>query len=208
MSFRFTLGLLVLAVIVIGGLTIAQSRMPSNAGPTVTPTPVLVNLQTTDITGLDIRSSSHETALIKNGANWQLVKPVKDANVDQSKVDSLVGQLAPLNASRSVGSSNQDLSPFGLKTPSLTVSLATSGKKTTTVLIGGKNVNGDSYYAMLKGGGEVDLISNSVVNGLNGILITPPRATPTPTPAPRRPASPVASAVSTPSPSGAPSASA
>lgn len=181
MNFRFTLVLLVVAILAIAGFGIAQKQLPAPV-PTATATPQILNVSSSDVTSLDVKTKGHETDLVKSGSKWQLVKPVQDQNVDQSKVDGLVGQLSTLTGTRTVAQSNVDLQPYGLKDPAVTVAVKSSGNKTDTLLIGNKTIDGNNYYAMTQGGSNVQLISNSVVNGLTGIANTPPQATPTPTP--------------------------
>ncbi|MDE3075825.1 MAG: DUF4340 domain-containing protein [Chloroflexota bacterium] len=181
MNFRYTLALLVVAVLVLGGVAIAQKQMPAPK-PAVTPTPVLFNLKSGDITGFDIKTKTRETDLVDTNSKWKLVKPSEDENVDQVKISSLASQVATLNGTRTVAGAGGDLSSFGLDQPPLTVTLTMKDGKAHTLLVGNRNVDGNYYYAMPKGGTEVSLIGSSVVNGLMAMADTPPRATPTPTP--------------------------
>lgn len=183
MNFRFTLVLLVVAILAIAGFGIAQKQLPA-AKPTPSATPALLGLKSTEVTGLNVKTKDHETDLVKSNSKWELVKPVQDPNVDQSKVDGIVGQLSTVAGSRTVVPSNGDLQPYGLKDPAVTVSIKTAANTTDTLLIGDKTINGNNYYAMKQGGANVELISNTLVNDLTGIANTPPRATPTPVPTP------------------------
>jgi len=183
MSFRYTLILLAVAIVAIAGFGLAQRAAPPASGPAATPTPELLDLSPAEVTDLDVKTSGKETELVKNGTTWQLSKPSQDPNVDQAKVSQIVGQLAPLDASRSVAKSTDDLTPYGLKSPQLTVSLTGSASKQEVLLVGDKNLNGNQYYAMRQGGSDVGLIESSVVDGLTGLANNPPRATPAPSPA-------------------------
>ncbi len=182
MSFRFTLVLLVLAVLVVGGVAVAQKKAPETA-PALTPTPVIFNLQVGDVTDLDIKTSGHETELANANSKWSLLKPDQDPNVDQAKISQLVSQVAVLSGSRSVGPAT-DLKPFGLDQPQLTAVLTLKNGQKSTLLVGNRNVDGNYYYAMPQGGTEVSLIDSGVVNSLIGMANTPPKATPTPLPTP------------------------
>ena len=183
MNFRFTLILLAVAIVAIAGFGIAQKASPSAAGPAATPTPVLMDVQVGDITDFDVKTADRETELAKNNGVWQLVKPSQDPNVDQSKVTQLAAQTGSLTGSRTVAKATDDLQPYGLRNPQLTVTLTGSANEQETLLVGGKNVNGNQYYAMRQGGTDVALIDSSVVDGLTGLASNPPRATPAP-PAP------------------------
>ncbi|MBV9120905.1 MAG: hypothetical protein JOZ39_09370, partial [Chloroflexi bacterium] len=73
MNFKFTLALLVIAVLAIGGFTVAQKQLP--ATPTATTTPTVFGEQLADVTGFDIKTKSGETDIVKDGPKWKLTKP-------------------------------------------------------------------------------------------------------------------------------------
>ncbi|HUZ77526.1 MAG TPA: DUF4340 domain-containing protein [Chloroflexota bacterium] len=181
MNIRFTLGLLVVAALVVIGVAIGQAKAPQ-AAPAVTPTPVLFNLSVSDVTNFDIRAGAQETDLASSNGKWSLVKPSPDANVDQTKISDLVGQVAALNGTRDVASTKGNLAPYGLDKPNITVTMQLKTGKPQVLLVGSRNVDGNYYYAMPQGGSRVSLISSTVVNSLSEMAATPPRATPTPTP--------------------------
>ena len=182
MNFRFTLVLLVLAVVAVAGFGLAQRQSPppaASSAPSAAPTATLLDFGAGTVTSIDIKTKDHETSLTKNGAQWQLVKPTQDANVDQTKVNQVVGQLYALKSQRSVAKPGEDITPYGLRTPQITVVLS-GGNKTETLIIGDKNVNGSEYYATRQEGSDVGLIPSTLVTTLTGLANNPPRATPTP----------------------------
>jgi len=181
-NFRFTLVLLVLAVVAVAGFGLAQRQSPppaASSAPSAAPTATLLDFGAGTVTSIDIKTKDHETSLTKNGAQWQLVKPTQDANVDQTKVNQVVGQLYALKSQRSVAKPGEDITPYGLRTPQITVVLS-GGNKTETLIIGDKNVNGSEYYATRQEGSDVGLIPSTLVTTLTGLANNPPRATPTP----------------------------
>src|SRR5581483_5665219 len=105
-----------------------------------------------------------------------------DTNVDQSKVDGVVGQLANLQGNGIVADASANLQPYGLTNPLVTASLQTGDGTTSVVLIGDATVNSNNYYAMKQGGPNVQLVPNSFVNDLVSLANNPPKATPTPVP--------------------------
>lgn len=182
MSFKFTLILLAVAVVALAAFGIAQKASPPSTGPAATPTPVLLDLQPAEVTDFDVKTSAGETELTKSNNSWQLIKPSQTSDVDQTKVSQLVSQTAALTGTRSVAKSTDDLQPYGLRSPAITVSLTGASNKQEVLLVGGKNINGNQYYAMRQGGSDVALVDSSLVDSLTGLASSPPIATPGPTP--------------------------
>src|SRR5205823_3936972 len=180
-SFRFTLILLAVAIVAIAGFGIAQKASPPSSGPQSTPTPVLLDLLPSEVTALDVKAGGRETELTKSENKWQLSKPNQTPDVDQAKVTQLVGRVATLTGGRSIAKAGEDLQPYGLGNPSVTATLTGANNKQEVLLVGGKNVNGNQYYAMRQGGTDVALIDNSVVDSLTGLTTALPLATPAPT---------------------------
>src|SRR5437867_405451 len=147
MSFRFTLILLGLAVVAIFGFGLAQRQSPPPSGPEPSRPAVLTDLVPSSVTSLTVKTGDRETSFSKSDSGWKLVKPREDADIDQGKLGQLVGQVATLTSSRSVAKPGEDIGPYGLRSPALTVTLA-GGGKTETLLVGDKNVNGNQYYAV------------------------------------------------------------
>ncbi len=173
MSFKFTLVLLALAVVAIAGFGLAQRQSPPpSGGPEATPTAVLLNFPASSLTSLDLKAGDRDTNLVKDGANWKLVKPSEDPNVDQAKVNSLLGQMTYLASTRLVAKPGEDIGPYGLRNPQLTVTLS-GGGQTQTLLVGDKNVNGNQYYAMRQEGSDVGLIPSSLVTALMDLANNP-----------------------------------
>ncbi|MHB8618910.1 MAG: DUF4340 domain-containing protein [Chloroflexota bacterium] len=193
MNFRFTLVLLVLAILVIGGVAVVQKNNPGSPTPTPsgTPQPAIFNFPSGDATVLDITSKGHETRLAMANGKWALVKPEQDPNVDQSRVSGVVGQLASLKGTRTVTKATAaNLGTYGLERPQATVVVTLKGNKTDTLLLGNKSIDGTAYYAMSRGGATVDLIDSALGDSLLGFASAPPTATPTPTPVPTTAATP------------------
>jgi hypothetical protein len=203
-NYRFTLVLLVIAIVAIAGFGIAQKQLPSaSAQATPTPAALLDVASTANVLGLDVKTQGKETDVVKDPSNsnqWKLVKPVDFPYVDQSKVDDVVGQLTSLQGTSAVAKASDDLSPYGLANPRVTVTLQENSNKTETLLIGDPTMNSNNYYAMKQGGSDVELVINTLVDSLTNLANNPPRATPTPTSTP--------TAVATPAPAQTPQPSA
>jgi hypothetical protein len=184
-SFKFTLVLLAVAIVAIAGFGLAQRQVPASSNPATSsepapqPTATLLDFGAGTVTSLDIKTADHETSLTKNGANWQLVKPSQDANVDQAKINQVVGQISNLTSQVQVAKTGEDITPYGLRNPRLTVTLS-GGGKTETLIVGDKNINGNEYFATRQEGSDVGFVTSAVVDSLTALANTPPLATPTP----------------------------
>lgn len=184
MNFRFTLVLLVVAIVAVGAFALAQRQVPPSspsAQPQASATATIIDLTATSLSSLDIKTGDKETLFEKNGTAWKLSKPANDTNIDGSKVNSVVAQVAPLSSARSVAKPGEDIGPYGLRNPQLTVTLSGGGKN-ETLLIGDKNVNGNQYFAVRQEGSDVGLIPSGVVTALQDLANNPPKAAPTPVP--------------------------
>jgi len=80
------------------------------------------------------------------GKPWTMVAPASQA-VDDTRVNSLVDQLAQLTASRALTQTN-NLAEYGLITGTLTANITLTGGVTHTLLVGETNPSGNSYYAL------------------------------------------------------------
>ncbi|MBV8084524.1 MAG: DUF4340 domain-containing protein [Chloroflexi bacterium] len=199
MSFRYTLILLLVAIVAIGGFFIAQRTVPaSSSGPPVTPTPVLVNLNPDTVTEMDVKitanGNSREADFSKQNNAWKLTNPPDNGDLDQAKVDNLATELATLHGTRTVAPAGSDISKYGLNNPRVTVTLS-AGSQKSTVLVGDSSVDGQNYYAMTQGG-DIELVSGGLVTTMGALVTNPPHVTPTPSGAPVAPAGTPAAAPS------------
>ncbi len=143
---------------------------------------VFTNLSGQDVLGLKVTTADGKSVELKReaGKSWTMVTPASQA-VDDTRVNSLVDQLAQLTANRVLTQTN-NLAEYGLITGTLTADIALTGTTTHTLLIGDTNPSGNSYYALADGKqSSVYLIYTNSVDELQRLVTQPPYP-PTPTP--------------------------
>lgn len=107
--------------------------------------------------------------LTRTGEAWKLTKP-SDQPADEQKVPELVRMLAGLRAEKIVAYRPKDLKPFGLDTPTATVTLkAPGGDK---VLLLGREEGKGERLAMVKGEPVVGVLAAPVARQLLAAAIT------------------------------------
>jgi hypothetical protein len=144
--------------------------------------PAVFNLSGQDILGLKVTTADGKSVELKReaGKPWTMVTPASQG-VDDTRVDSLVDQLAQLTASRALTQTN-NLAEYGLITGTFTADITLTGGVTHTLLVGETNPSGNSYYALADGKqSPVYLVYSSNVDELQRLVTQPPYP-PTPTP--------------------------
>ncbi len=109
-----------------------------------------------DIHAITLRRGQEEISLVKQGDQWQVVKPIT-AKADPVAVDSMLSTLAYLEKTRDVGAL-KDLQNFGLTQPGLVVEF-TGDRATHRLAIGAKTPGDLGYYALADQDPKVLIIS-------------------------------------------------
>jgi hypothetical protein len=144
--------------------------------------PAIFNLSGQDVLGLKVTTAAGQSVELKReaGKPWTMVTPASQG-VDDTRVNSLVDQLAQLTASRALTQTN-NLAEYGLITGTFTADITLTGGVTHTLLVGETNPSGNSYYALADGKqSPVYLVYSSNVDELQRLVTQPPYP-PTPTP--------------------------
>ncbi|HJZ73584.1 MAG TPA: DUF4340 domain-containing protein [Vicinamibacterales bacterium] len=99
------------------------------------------------VDGVDVSAGGKTIAIVKDGSDWKLTKPVQ-TKADFGSVEGLVGRLQSAQMKSIVGdeASPADLKKYGLDKPEATVNLAI-GSSRATLLIGGKADKDNTVYA-------------------------------------------------------------
>jgi hypothetical protein len=144
--------------------------------------PAIFNLSGQDVLGLKVTTAAGQSVELKReaGKPWTMVTPASQG-VDDTRVNSLVDQLAQLTASRALTQTN-NLAEYGLITGTFTADITLTGGVTHTLLVGETNPSGNSYYVLADGKqSPVYLVYSSNVDELQRLVTQPPYP-PTPTP--------------------------
>ena len=118
----------------------------------------------TDITTEDINAFSYQynnetLSFVKEDGTWYY-EADKSISLDQDTMETLVATVAQLTAEQEI-KDYEDLSEYGLDTPSNTITL-TTGDGTTTLLIGNKNDMLSQYYVKTDQSDSIYLAGSAV----------------------------------------------
>lgn len=118
----------------------------------------------TDITTEDINAFSYQynnetLSFVKEDDTWYY-EADKSVSLDQNTMETLVATAAQLTAEQKI-KDYEDLSEYGLETPSNTITL-TTGDGTTTLLIGNKNDMLSQYYVKTDQSDSIYLAASTV----------------------------------------------
>ncbi len=185
MKGRTTLILLAVLLGLAAYVYFGEVRRPA-ASPSGTPTPApLWSIALDQVLGLTVRSGEQETRLTRPaGGEWALEEPSAEP-ADADRVTQILGRLLALAPEQTFGESDGSAADYGLDSPSLDVTMRLADGTVKVLHVGKANPMQTSYYAQVDGSPAVQLIPDTVVIGLQGLLDEPPvRPTPTPTEAP------------------------
>ena len=185
MNQRNTLILLVILAALAAYVYFGEMQKGPGGQGTETPSSqplVFTNLSGQDVLGLKVTTADGKSVELKReaGKPWTMVAPASQG-VDDTRVNSLVEQLAQLTASRVLTQTN-NLAEYGLITGTFTANITLTGGVTHTLLVGETNPSGNSYYALADGKqSPVYLIYSNNVDELQRLVTEPPYP-PTPVP--------------------------
>jgi len=179
-SFRSTLILLAVFIALVAWFQIYEKRVKPKQAEADEKTKQLVTLSKDDIQEIDItrlkvqppddappgtEPPSKETSKIVlklAGKEWNLAEPVQDS-ADGGTVNSMISTITSTKHERIVDENPADLTPYGLKTPRLTITVRKGGSTTAeTVKIGGNTPTGFSSYAQVGNAPKVYRVPRSL----------------------------------------------
>lgn len=120
--------------------------------------------QIDELTGLSIQENDTQLDFVKENGTWYTLQD-KDFPVDQDKMAELVTEYSDVESSRSLVNGD-DLSAYGLDTPSMTISVTDGEGNITQLLIGDKV--GDEYYLKTADNDTVYTVDATVVSMVSG----------------------------------------
>jgi hypothetical protein len=153
-------GLLIAVVLlaVLGGAVWFSNRSRSAKSPDTTGR--LLSVPADQIQQIRIKKVTDEVQrLTRETGRWTIAEP-KQLAADQDTVEAMVNGLANLNLDKVVDEKASDLTPFGLKTPTLDVEVKRKDGKTDHLLIGDDVPTGSGAYAKLADSPRVVTISS------------------------------------------------
>jgi hypothetical protein len=151
------LGGLIVAVVVLGGLTgtlyWSNHHKPAESTEASADTPPkILAVKEADISRFDLKKNgSDQVAGERNSSGqWRITSPTS-LPADQSAVSSLLGTFSSLNSQRLVEEKAGNLASYGLSAPKLEFDLSEKSNKTQKLLLGDDTPTGNGIYAKLDG---------------------------------------------------------
>lgn len=103
----------------------------------------VTDVNTEDVNAFSYQYNNETLSFVKEDDTWYY-EADKSISLDQDTMETLIATTAQLTAEQKI-KDYEDLSEYGLETPSNTITL-TTGDGTTTLLIGNKNDMLSQYY--------------------------------------------------------------
>jgi hypothetical protein len=189
----------VLAVLAVVVLLVSKQPAPPEEGAASTPVP-LWTFSGDDVTAITVTMGLERVA-VQHNPRWRVLQPT-EGEADEARLIDLSYKLADLRYTRALADVD-NLADFGLQPPQVQATLAFSDGTTIDLSIGTTNPGGASRYVQKAGDPSVYLVSVSDLQGLLGLVDSPPYA-PTPAPSPSPLETPTVVPTDTPAPTRTP----
>jgi hypothetical protein len=155
------LGGLIVAIVVLGGLTgtlyWSNHHKPAESTEASADTPPkILAVKEADISRFDLKKNgADQVAGERNSSGqWRITSPTT-LPADQSAVSSLLGTFSSLNSQRLVEEKAGNLASYGLDAPKLEFDLSEKDNKTQKLLLGDVTPTGNGIYAKLDGDARI-----------------------------------------------------
>ena len=119
----------------------------------------VTDVNTEDVNAFSYQYNNETLSFVKEDDTWYY-EADKSISLDQDTMETLIATTAQLTAEQEV-KDYEDLSEYGLETPSNTITL-TTGDGTTTLLIGNKNDMLSQYYVKTDQSDSIYLAGSAV----------------------------------------------
>lgn len=160
----------VIVLAALGGALYWSNRKQKTeaAKPSTDNTAKILSIPEDQIREVRIKKTGADETVVRKGddGKWQIVQP-KPLPADQDSVNSLASTLSSLNADKTVEDKAADLSPYGLNTPSLDVTVVKKDGKKQDVIVGDDTPTGSGAYAKLANDPRVYTVYSYVKTSLD-----------------------------------------
>src|SRR5262245_59563037 len=126
----------------------------------------LVDFNVDDVTAVTLVYSDREIALEKSDGVWRLTKPMQ-ALADDITVKNLLRAIADAEVKKTIDDPPQDLGPFGLISPAVTVKLATKDGALPELKVGKTTSVSFSTYVQRADQGKIYLTGSAFHSGMD-----------------------------------------
>ncbi len=143
---------------------------PSATGATASTSPKLADIPDAQIQSIDLKKRDGTAIDIqRQNGNWVITAP-ESYPADQDAVTSVASSLSPVTADSVVDDQPRDLGKYGLKSPSLTVTVHEKNGKSAQIRFGDNVPAGSLVYAAVNSGPKIYAVSSSVKSSFDKTL--------------------------------------
>lgn len=163
---------LLIAAILLAGLSgvvwwAKKHPQPSAPSATTTTSPKLADIPDAQIQSIDLKKRDGASVdLARQNGKWVITAP-ESYSADQDAATGVASSLSPLTADSVVDDNPSDLGKYGLKSPSLTVTVHEKDGKSPEILFGDDVPAGSLVYARLGSNPKIYAVSSSVKTSLD-----------------------------------------
>lgn len=145
---------------VLGGLTWWSNKKQATSAKSTDTTTKILTIPTDQFQEIRIKHPTQTIDLKRETGKWQITQP-QALPADPDAVGGMITTLSALSADTVVEPKATDLSSFGLRDPSIDVTIVRKGGKTDNLLIGDETPTGSGNYAKLGGDPRIFTIATS-----------------------------------------------
>jgi hypothetical protein len=157
--------LIAVAVLAVLGAGVWWSNRKQASAKTDTATKIL-SIPADGVQEVRLKNPQQTIDIKRENGKWMMTQP-QVLPADNDTATTLVSALSSLNADTVVEDKATDLSPYGLKTPTVDVQVKEKSGKTDDLLIGDDTLKGDASYAKLANDPRVFTIASYVKNNID-----------------------------------------
>ena len=182
MNPKATAAMVAVFVLLAGGVWWFELRNPEAATKTPTGQAPVFDLKAEDVARVEVVDSGKTAAVERGDAGWKVVDPPTEG-ADASRIDSAVGQLTKLNATRKLEDAT-DLASYGLSAPSIKLTIKMKDGSSQELLIGSKTPDQSAFYVKRADSPAIFVTPTFALTDVTRWPTDPPKPRPTPTPLP------------------------
>jgi len=157
--------LIAVALLAVLGAGVWWSNKKQASAKTDTATKIL-SIPADSVQEVVLKNPQQTIDLKRENGKWRMTQP-QALPADNDTATTLVSALSSLNADAVVDDKAADLAPYGLKTPTVDVTVTEKGGKTDHLLIGDETLKGDASYAKLANDPRVFTIASYVKSNID-----------------------------------------
>jgi hypothetical protein len=127
-----------------------------------TATTKIVDIPSDQVQQITVKKKDGPSLVLnRDNGKWQITQPAKYP-ADQDSVSSLTSALSPLNADSVVEDKSVDAAKYGLKSPSMTVTIGLKGGKSDTIEFGDDAPAGSLVYVARSSDPKIYAVTSSI----------------------------------------------